>query len=110
MYVSRMPFVCVRRELAMYLIAYNLVRMAMLRAAARQGVSASRISFIDAMRHATVYMMGLPGVATLIVNPDGTGRLQLRVVRRRPKSYPLLNQPRREAEAEMAENKGKTVK
>jgi len=34
--------------------------------------------------------MGLTGVTILIVNPDRTGRSQLRVIRRRLKEYPLL--------------------
>lgn len=96
----------VLKELAMMLIAYNIIRLLMLQAAARQGVSSRRISFIDTMRHATVRLMGLPGVATLIVNPDRTGRRQLRVIRRRMKEYPLLKQSRREEEAKWAENEG----
>jgi len=45
-------------------------------------------------------------VATLIVNPDRTGRRQLRVIRRRMKEYPLLKQSRREEEAKWDENEG----
>ena len=40
----------VMKELAVYLTVYNLVRLEMLKAAARQGVSPDRISFIDALR------------------------------------------------------------
>ena len=39
----------VMKELAMMLIAYNMIRLLMLQAAARQGIAAGRISFIDAM-------------------------------------------------------------
>lgn len=95
-----------RKELAMMLIAYNMIRLLMLQAAARQGVSSRRISFIDAMRHAAVRMMGLAGVATLIINPHRAGRRQLRVIRRRMKEYPLLKQSRREEEAKWAGNQG----
>ena len=93
----------VMKELAVYLAAYNLVRLAMLKAAEEQGVSPHRISFVDAMRWLVARMLGLRGVGRLIVNPDRAGRSQLRVIRRRLKEYDLLKKPRREAEAEMAE-------
>jgi hypothetical protein len=40
----------VMKELAVYLMVYNLARLAMLKAAAAQGVSVLRISFVDALR------------------------------------------------------------
>jgi len=98
----------VKKELAVYLIAYNLVRLAMLKAAEAQGVSAARISFVDAMRWLAARMLGLRGVGRLIVNPDRSGRCQLRVIRRRLKEYDLLIKPRREMEAEIAEKQGET--
>jgi len=90
----------VKKELAVYLAAYNLVRLAMLKAAQEQRVSPDRISFIDAQRWLLARMLGLPGVGRLIVNPDRRGRSQLRVIRRRLKKYVLLTKPRSEAEAE----------
>jgi hypothetical protein len=84
----------VKKELAMYLLAYNLVRLAMLRAAARQGVAADRVSFADACRWLACRMLGLDGVEDLIINPDRRGRCQLRVIRRRMKAYDLLVRPR----------------
>jgi len=96
----------VMRELAMYLIAYNLVRLAMLRAAARQGGSVSRISFIDAMRFLCAQMLGLPGVERLIINPKRTGRSQLRVLRRRHKQYDSLQRSRRDEEVKRAGKEG----
>jgi hypothetical protein len=93
----------VQKELAMYLLAYNLVRMAMLRAAARQSVDIARISFIDAMRWLAARLLGLEGVERLITNPDRQGRCQLRVRRRRPKKYDLLIKSRRDMEKEIAE-------
>ena len=39
----------VLKELTMYALAYNLVRVAMCEAAGRQGVMAERISFVDAL-------------------------------------------------------------
>lgn len=93
----------VMKELAVYLAVYNLVRLAVLRAAQRQQVSPWRVSFVDAMRWLQARALGLEGVEHLIVNPDRKGRRQLRVIRRRIKEYDLLMKPRREAEAEMAE-------
>lgn len=95
----------VMKELAVYLVVYNLVRLAILKAAARQKVDAWRISFVDAMRWLAARMIGLSGVDQLIVNPVRPGRCQLRVIRRRLKPYDLLNRPRRQKEAELAAKK-----
>ncbi len=83
----------VEKELAVYLTVYNLVRLAMPKAAKDQGVSPWRISFVDALRWLAARMAGLKGVARLIVNPDRGGRSQLRVIRRRLKEYDLLTKP-----------------
>lgn len=91
----------VTKELLIYFMVYNLIRMMMLRAALAQGVDVRRISFIDAMRLLAAKMLGLAGVEKLIVNPDRTGRTQLRVIRRRPKAYDWLLVSRREKEAEI---------
>lgn len=93
----------VKKELAVYLAAYNLVRMATLKAAQTQRVAVHRISFIDAQRRLLMQMLGLSGVARLIVNPGRRGRCQLRVIRRRSKKYPLLTKPRHQVEAELAQ-------
>ena len=92
----------VKKELAVYLAAYNLVRLAMLKAAQEQRVSPDRISFVDAQRWLLARMLGLPGVGRLIVNPDRRGRSQLRVIRRRLKEYDLLKKSRSELQAERA--------
>lgn len=99
----------VQKELAVYLAAYNLVRLAMLQAAARQCVCVRRISFVDAMRYLAARALGLPGVEKLVVNPDRSGRSQLRVIRRRLKQYDLLVRPRREMEAELAGKAGENA-
>jgi hypothetical protein len=95
------------KELAVYLAVYNLIRLALLKAAREQGLSPWRISFVDAMRWLQARMLGLKGVSRLIDNPDRQGRSQLRVIRRRLKEYDLLKRPRRETEAEMTEKAGK---
>jgi hypothetical protein len=91
----------VTKELAAHLAAYNLARLAMLRAGAAQGVDAARVSFVDALRQLAARWVGLPGVDTLIVNPARPGRAQLRVIRRRGKEYDWLIRPRREHEAQV---------
>ena len=64
----------VTKELLMFALVYNLVRLVMVEAARRQGVAVDRISFVDAMRWLTE---ARPGAALpkLVVNPDRTGRV-----------------------------------
>lgn len=85
----------VRKELAVFCIAYNLVRVVMLAAAARQEVAAARVSFADAlkwMRHAR------PGAVMpdLVVNPHRPARAEPRCKKRRAKQFDLMNRPRDE--------------
>jgi len=84
------------RELLMYLVVYNLIRLAMLAGAVAQKVSVDRISFIDAMRHAAVRLLGLMGVPRLLINPHRPGRYQPRVIRRRRDRYDLMTKSRAE--------------
>jgi hypothetical protein len=84
----------VQRELLVYLLVYNLIRLAMLQNAAEQGVEAERLSFIDAMRYLSVRMQGLQGISRLLSVPRRPGRRQPRVIRRRLKEYDLLVEPR----------------
>jgi hypothetical protein len=97
----------VQKELAVYLAVYNLIRLAMLRAAKNQGVSSWRISFVDAMRWLAAKMLGLRGTGELIVNPPRRNRSQLRTIRRRTSKYAMLKKSRRQTEAEMAEKQPK---
>ena len=94
----------VLKELAMYLLVYNLVRLAMLRHARERGVSAGRVSFADALRWVCCRMLGLSGVAALLLNPRRPGRREPRVIRRRLKEYNLMKRPR--AELKSSENYG----
>jgi Transposase DDE domain len=85
----------VLKELTVYAIVYNLVRVVMLEASNRQGVDVERISFIDALRW---LCEAAPGdkLPQLVVNPDRPGRVEPRVVKRRPKQYPRMTKPRKE--------------
>jgi hypothetical protein len=86
----------VLKELAVYLLVYNLVVLAMGRAAQAQQVGVSRLSFIDALRKLACRMLGLAGVPRLLINPHRPGRWEPRVLRRRLKPYDLLTRPREE--------------
>lgn len=86
-------FVGVMKELAMFVTAYNLVRRVMCEAAQRQGVPASRISFIDALRWLSAARPG-DALPRLKVVPERLGRVEPRVRKRRPKNFPLMRKPR----------------
>jgi hypothetical protein len=86
-------FVGVMKELTMFVTAYNLVRRVMREAGEQQGVSADRISFIDALRWLTEARPG-EALPRLRVVPERPGRAEPRVKKRRPKPYDLMNRPR----------------
>jgi Transposase DDE domain len=83
----------VRKELAVFCLVYNLVRIVMLEAARRQQAPVARVSFADAlhwMRHAR------PGdpMPALVLNPLRPNRAEPRCKKRRAKQYDLMNKPR----------------
>jgi len=83
----------IEKELTMFLLVYNLVRMTVLQAAQRQGVPPQRISFVDALRWLATAKPGdeLPDLVVLPLRP---GRVEPRVRKRRPKEYDLMKKPR----------------
>jgi hypothetical protein len=83
----------VRKELAVFCIAYNLVRLVMLEAARRQKVAVDRVSFTDALKWARHARPG-DAMPRLIVNPSRPDRIEPRVVKRRRKRYYLMTRPR----------------
>jgi len=85
----------VLKELTMYALAYNLVRVTMGEAARRQGVAPDRVSFIDALRWLREAEEG-EEMPKLVVNPWRPGRYEPRVRKRRPKPYPVMKKPRAE--------------
>lgn len=85
----------VLKELMVYAIVYNLVRLVMLKASRRQGVEVERISFVDALRWLAEAQPGEP-LPPLVVNPCRPGRFEPRVRKRRPKQYPVMQKPRSE--------------
>jgi len=94
----------VLKELTMFALMYNLVRVVMCAAARRQNVAVERISFVDALRWLADAEPGSP-LPDLVVNPDRPGRVEPRVVKRRPKQYARLNRPRQELRKQLIEKK-----
>ncbi|MDP7347839.1 MAG: transposase [Phycisphaeraceae bacterium] len=87
----------VQKELWVYLIVYNQVRLFMLGAAERQGVAPDRISFIDALDALDALRRRNLIVAVtvaLIVNPLRPGRDEPRVIKRRKDRYRYMTKPR----------------
>src|ERR687892_151224 len=85
----------VLKELTVFAIVYNLVRMVMWHSAILQHIAVARMSFLDALR-----WLGAPSTRTpleaLIVNPERPHRVEPRVKKRRPKPFPLMLTPRQE--------------
>jgi hypothetical protein len=84
------------KELAIFAIVYNLVRLVMWKAAQRQRVRPQRVSFIDALRWLAEACREPTLPLQVILNPYRPGRHQPRARKRRPKEYDLLNAPRRQ--------------
>jgi hypothetical protein len=78
----------VEKELTMYALVYNLIRLVMLESARRRGLAVERISFADAARWLAQAMQtghGEPAPLKLRVNPHRPNRMEPRARKRRPK-------------------------
>jgi DDE family transposase len=83
----------VLKEMYMFALAYNLIRLVMLEASHRQKVPLERISFVDALRW--LRDAGPDTLLTpLVINPFRPNRLEPRVLKRRMKKYTLMKKPR----------------
>jgi hypothetical protein len=107
----------VRREFWVHLLGYNLVRQVMAEAAWCKGLCPRQLSFAGALqileqcrwlllfgseetrRLVTVLLWLAVGTHQVGKRP---GRVEPRCVKRRPKQYPPLRKPRREARAELS--------
>jgi Transposase DDE domain len=85
----------VLKELTIFALVYNLVRMAMGQSAILQHISVERISFVDAPRWLSAPRTGIP-LKALRINPIRPHRVEPRVKKRRPKPCPLMIKPRHE--------------
>jgi hypothetical protein len=94
----------VQKELLMFALVYNLIRLVMLAAAEKQDVPLARVSFIDALRWLEEACWHRPALE-LVVNPDRPGRCEPRVKKRRPKQYTLMKLPRDELRKQLLDKK-----
>jgi hypothetical protein len=92
----------VKKELLMFLIVYNLVRLLMLQAAEKQKAPVSRISFADALARLR-YGSGV--WVDLEVNPVRSGRIEPRVVKRRPKAFATMQKSRAQLRKELIQHR-----
>lgn len=95
----------VEKEIWVYLLAYNLTRLVMAQSAALADVLPRQLSFKHALRlwgawlqcQATLDDSALHKLCTLIAQQQvgrRPGRIEPRAVKRRPKPFPLMMQPR----------------
>ncbi|HZC03934.1 MAG TPA: IS4 family transposase, partial [Gammaproteobacteria bacterium] len=100
----------VRAELAMFLVGYNLIRTVMLDASKVSQARLERLSFKSALMrfglwcarlgHGIQLVAWLRGYSGMLsdlsrdLNPNRPGRYEPRVVKRRPKKFPRMQQPR----------------
>src|SRR5215813_2871460 len=93
----------VLKELMVFALIYNLVRLVMGQAAQRQHVAIERISFLDALRWLAAARDN-ELLISLVVNPHRPYRYEPRVRKRRPKQYPLMQSPRLELRKSLVNN------
>ena len=83
----------VKKELAVFGLVYNLVRVLMLEAAQRQATQPDRISFADVLGWLRVAGPS-DSMPRFVINPCRKDRFEPRVIKRRPKPYDLMIRPR----------------
>ena len=83
----------VMKEVQVFVLVYNLVRLVTLKAARVQHVKPQRISFIDALRWLQP-PKPKQALLDLIVNPQRPGRIEPRCIKRHMKEYDLMTRPR----------------
>jgi len=98
----------VRKEIWAHLLAYNLIRSVMWEAAKRSSGRARQLSVKGTMQHVHSFRE-VPAIAALEdlllqlvgrqIVPYRPDRIEPRVRKRRPKSYPLMTRPRSELKA-----------
>jgi hypothetical protein len=85
----------VLKEIHVFALVYNLVRVVLGVTARIQHVSILRLSHIDAFRWLGSATEG-EALPRIVVNPDRPDRVEPRVVKRRPKEYDRMTRPRAE--------------
>jgi hypothetical protein len=102
----------VKKEIAVYLLAYNLIRASIARAAKVKNKIPRQISYMTTVQvfnegilqlillSGKVLKYAVDGLLSAIASiPIGQQKRQAqpRAIKRRPKAYPLLSQPRKQA-------------
>jgi hypothetical protein len=109
----------VRKEVWAHLLVYNIVRTLMARAAAAEGVRPDELSFAGAVQAVNAFLPHLRTAATeeeaarlwealrIAIGANRVGnrpdRIEPRAVKRRPKNYHRLNEPRAQARQRLKE-------
>jgi hypothetical protein len=91
------------KELTIFALVYNLVRMVMGQSAILQHIGVERISFVDALRWLGAPSTGVP-LRALRTNPIRPQRVEPRVKKRRPKSFPFMITPRHELRRQLVQH------
>jgi hypothetical protein len=91
----------VLKELWVYAMVYNRVRLLMLDAARRQGAEPDRVSFVDALDALRYRLPSAAATTTLIVNRLRPGRCEPRVIKRRKDRYTYMTRPRDQLRQEL---------
>lgn len=93
----------VERELLAFALVYNLICAVRTTVALHLQTTPERISLLDVLR---LLQYGLAHVATaaIVVNPDRPGRVQPRMIKRRPLQYSLMTRPRAELKRGLLQN------
>jgi hypothetical protein len=94
----------VLKEIHVFALVYNLVRVVLQAAARRQHMSIVRLSHVDAYRWLASANEG-EALPKIVVNPDRPDRVEPRVVKRRPKEYDRMTRPRAELRRQLLEGK-----
>ncbi len=105
----------VRKEIWVYLLAYNLIRLIMAQSALLADISPRTISFKHSLQLWLMYLQHsqnldhekLESFFQLMAQQrvgNRAGRIEPRAVKRRPKAYPLLMIPRSKARDEVKKN------
>jgi len=94
----------VLKEIHVFALVYNLVRVVLQAASRRQHRSIVRLSHIDAFRWLASANEG-EALPKIVVNPDRPDRVEPRVVKRRPKEYDRMTRPRAELRRQLREGK-----
>jgi hypothetical protein len=84
----------VKKEMVVYAIVYNLVRMVMIKAAGHQKTAVHSVSFTDALRWLSQACQHLVPLR-LMTLPQRPRRVEPRVRKRRAKQFDLMRKPRR---------------